>query len=211
MHIKPMTRKFVIGLKALLGGLYFLPRRCGIIDRMYTHILFDADNTLLDFSKAERSAFTQTMQAHSVQWDEALLSRYVDINISLWQEFERGRIDKETVQLRRFDMLLEGTGISAAELNRTFQTHLSAEAHLMPHAKEVCEALSAHAELSIVTNGVGPTQRKKVASTTIWPYFRHLFISEELGFPNPTCGFSTMCWASWETRSEAPCSSSGIR
>jgi len=152
---------------------------------MYTHILFDADNTLLDFSKAERSAFILTMQEHSLQWDEAILSRYVEINIRLWQEFERGLIDKETVQLRRFDMLFEGASVSSEAVNRTFQKHLAAQSELMPGAREVCEILSQRAELFVVTNGVGATQRQKMNRSGLLPYFSRLFISEDLGVPKP--------------------------
>ena len=109
---------------------------------MYSHILFDADNTLLDFSKAERNAFILTMQEHSLSWDEAMLSRYIEINISLWQELERGLIDKETVLHRRFDMLLEGNTVSSADVNRTFQLYL-------------CGAVRAHAQRA---GGVRSTQ-----------------------------------------------------
>jgi 2-haloacid dehalogenase len=152
---------------------------------MYSHILFDADNTLLDFSKAERIAFIQTMQAHSIPWDEAMLSRYVGINAGLWQEFEKGLVDKETVQVRRFEMLFGCASVSCADINASFQKHLSEQAHLMPFAKEVCEGLSRVAKLSIATNGVGATQRRKLMNCAVWPYMTRLFISEELGFPKP--------------------------
>ena len=152
---------------------------------MYKHILFDADNTLLDFDTAERNAFAQTMQHHSVPWDEALLSRYSSINKQLWLDFEQGHVDKETVQLRRFEMLLSSMELSSTDVNRTFQENLSAQISLMPYAQEVCEHLSQHAKLSIVTNGVGATQHNKMMRSGLRPYFHHLFISEEIGFPKP--------------------------
>ncbi len=152
---------------------------------MYTHLLFDVDNTLLDFDEAERNAFIQTMRTHFVPWDEAMLSRYVGINKQLWLDFEQGKVDKETVQLRRFEILLSGTALSSAAVNRTFQENLALHAALMPYAEAVCERLSAQAELSIVTNGVGATQRQKITRTGISRFFHHLFISEEIGFPKP--------------------------
>lgn len=155
---------------------------------MYKHILFDADNTLLDFDQAERSAFAQTMQTHRIPWDEAMLSRYVHINKQLWLEFEQGKVNKETVQLQRFETLL-GSGFSSSDINHTFQQFLSAQAILMPYAREICERLSQHAELSIVTNGVGATQRHKIKGSGLSPYFRHLFISEDIGFPKPDLRF----------------------
>jgi len=156
---------------------------------MYSHILFDADNTLLDFSKAERNAFILTMDAHSLPWDEAMLSRYVEINIRLRQELERGLIDKKTVQLRRFEILFGDRAVPSADINRTFQQHLAAQSELMPGAGEVSEALSQRAELSIVTNGVGTTQRQKMNRSGLLPYFSRLFISEDLGFPKPDLRF----------------------
>jgi len=158
---------------------------------MFKHILFDADNTLFDFDEAERNAFAQTMNAFSVPRDEALFSRYREMNRRLWLDLEQGKADKAVELVRRFERLLPGRDFSAEEMNRTYQKGLVEQTVLMPYARELCEKLSPLAELSIVTNGVGYTQRHKMERSAIAPYFSRHFISEEVGFSKPDIRFFT--------------------
>ena len=52
--------------------------------------LVDADETLLDFCRAEREALAFTLRMHGVSADERLYSRYHAINDELWKALERG-------------------------------------------------------------------------------------------------------------------------
>lgn len=158
---------------------------------MYKHILFDADNTLFDFDHAERSAFGLTMDAFSVSYDDEIYSRYSAVNARLWREFEQGLLDRDGVLVRRFEMMFPEMAAAAADINSAFQQHLVAQAVLLPHALELCEKLSRVAALSIVTNGVGASQRRRIEASGIAPYFPRLFISEEIGVPKPDIRFFT--------------------
>ena len=156
---------------------------------MFKHILFDADNTLFDFDLMEKNAFFDTLRAFSVSCDDALFSRYRAANRLLWLEFEQGRADREEALARRFEVLLDGMSIDGADMNRTYQHNLAAHTAMMPYALELCERLCRAFELSIVTNGVGPTQRRKLKNTPLEPYFPRQFISEEIGVSKPDVRF----------------------
>ena len=56
----------------------------------YKVLLFDADETLLDFSKAERSALKNAFFHAGISPDENLCDEFSKINQSLWKAFENG-------------------------------------------------------------------------------------------------------------------------
>lgn len=158
---------------------------------MFKHILFDADNTLFDFDQMERNAFFDTLQAFDVPCDDALYIRYREANRLLWLQFEQGRADRTEALAQRFELLLCDMDIDGAEMNRVYQHNLAEHTVMMPYALELCEHLSPIYELSIVTNGVGPTQRRKLSHTPLKPFFSRQFISEEIGVSKPDVRFFT--------------------
>ena len=64
----------------------------------YTHLLFDADGTLFDFEQAETEALKQTLARRNLPFSPIIRSRYREINQTLWDEFEQGRIQKEELK-----------------------------------------------------------------------------------------------------------------
>jgi len=57
----------------------------------YDWVLFDLDETLLDFPVA--SALTHTLQIYGVQADDASMAQYHALNHGLWQQYNDGEID----------------------------------------------------------------------------------------------------------------------
>ena len=57
----------------------------------YSILLTDIDNTLLDFTAGSHAALQKTMESLGVAFTQARLQRYLAINGSLWEAFERGR------------------------------------------------------------------------------------------------------------------------
>ena len=68
----------------------------------YTTLLFDADDTLLDFSKAERSALKSTFSKHEIPVSDELLKKFSEVNLGLWKLFEQEKIEKADIIKRRF-------------------------------------------------------------------------------------------------------------
>ena len=65
----------------------------------YKVILFDADETLFDFKKAEREAFKNTMIDFGVDYDENYhFNTYEKINSAIWKELEQGLITQEKLK-----------------------------------------------------------------------------------------------------------------
>ena len=82
--------------------------------KKYTTILFDADDTLLDFNKDETQALLKTLKKHGVPITDKNIATYKEINVGLWKALERGEIDKPTLKKVRFSRFFEKIGAKKA-------------------------------------------------------------------------------------------------
>ena len=58
----------------------------------YYCVLFDADNTLLDFDAAENKALADTLREYGIEPDAETVQTYRTINEELWRQLEKGQI-----------------------------------------------------------------------------------------------------------------------
>lgn len=56
----------------------------------YYCVLFDADNTLLDFDAAENKALADTLREYGIEPDAETVQTYRTINEELWRQLEKG-------------------------------------------------------------------------------------------------------------------------
>jgi len=154
----------------------------------YTTILFDADDTLLDFKRSEHDAITHVLSDMGLQWDEKTISVYSKINDSLWKLLEKGGITKDELKVERFKKLCDHFGFSAdpAEMANKYIIALSEQAHIIPNADTVCQRLyEAGFDMYIVTNGIKFIQTRRFNASPLPRFFKKIFISEEMGYEKP--------------------------
>ena len=157
----------------------------------YQTVLFDADNTLFDFSLAEREAIILTMQDFSIEPTEARIALYSQINDGMWKRLERGEITKDALRVARFaDFLTEiGSSADATAMADTYVDRLSGQSHPISGAVSLVKTLATTHRLYIITNGIASVQHRRFADSPFVPYFQDLFISEEIGFEKPHPAF----------------------
>ena len=155
----------------------------------YNCIMMDIDNTLLDFDAAERKALLETLQQFSLPCDEAAISRYHEINSSLWGELNKGKIRRDKLVVERFDRFVKeiGAAAKATELNRAYTEHLATHADVIPGAEEALQELAEVATMIAVSNGTESVERGRLKLSGFEKYFDDIFISEAVGVskPNP--------------------------
>ncbi|MFW5769757.1 MAG: noncanonical pyrimidine nucleotidase, YjjG family, partial [Spirochaetota bacterium] len=73
-------------------------------DMKYRFLLFDADNTLFDFSRSESEALEKTFLSFGFpDYDEDVhLPLYLEINKEIWSELELGEIDQKNLKSERY-------------------------------------------------------------------------------------------------------------
>ena len=76
----------------------------------YYCILFDADNTLLDFDAAERKALAETLTQYGIEPSSETMETYRTINEGLWRQREKGQIRREKLMNERFTRFLKEIG-----------------------------------------------------------------------------------------------------
>jgi len=61
----------------------------------YEILLFDVDDTLLDFDLAENAALDRMFREEKIATTPEMIARYKEINESMWRAFERGEMTKK--------------------------------------------------------------------------------------------------------------------
>ncbi len=157
----------------------------------YDYVLFDADNTLFDFDRAEAEALRTTLAEYGLPATPETEETYLAVNRALWAQFDRGEVSREWLVVERFARLLRALGRSGdpAAVNHAYLTHLGEGAFLLPGAEELCRALAPCCTLAIVTNGVAMAQRARFEASPLRDVVPWLFISEEVGASKPDPAF----------------------
>ena len=158
----------------------------------YDVILFDADDTLLDFAKSEAAALQQAFEAFALPLTPKIRAGYLEINHGLWKALERGEIDKPQVLARRFQETFSRFGIDGptdGSFERAYQRMLGEGAYLVDGAMDLLRALQPDFHLAIVTNGVTATQTNRLRLSGLSEVVQDVFISEQIGVAKPQAGF----------------------
>lgn len=153
----------------------------------YTTILFDIDDTLLDFLKCEKHAFLKTATEFSLENGEEIYPTYSKINDDCWKELEKGLLNRSQVTVERFKRLfnLVKAQISPEEFNESYKKNLSSFYFKFDGAEDLLKTLFKTRKLYAVTNGTKYAQDRRIAGSGLDKYFEKIFISEVLGLSKP--------------------------
>ena len=167
------------------------------MDMKYDTLLFDADNTILDFDKSEEQALRQAFDECSLPFGANTLPTYRKNNIRQWQLFEQGIIEKSQVLVNRFAETFAELNLPSEKVDRAsalYEEYLHYGYYTVAYAEEVLEELGKNCRLFIVSNGVKSIQDSRMKGSGLGKYFIKRFVSEEVGFPKPQKGFFDYCF-----------------
>jgi len=159
--------------------------------RPYEWLLFDADDTLLDYQAAELAALERLLQQIGVPFTPANLARYRAINQSLWRALERGETTQARLTIERFDLFAAELGIqvNAQQLSLDYMRHVADCTEPIAGARAVIEALRQHYRIGIVSNGFKQIKYRQLAATGFAEHLEAILISEEVGAAKPHAEF----------------------
>lgn len=169
--------------------------------RRYKTLLFDVDGTLLDFDAAEQEGLRSVLAEHAAPGQlEEMIGTYRRLNRKLWDDYENGAITKDDITDRRFGMLWKEYGVEAdgLETERKYRQCLNRSAVVLEGVVPVLEYLKDRYDLYVVTNGFVDTQTMRMRDSGLARYFRHSFISEEVGYQKPQKEFFDYCFERME-------------
>lgn len=153
----------------------------------YRDLLFDFDDTLLDFKKTEEDAFYHALSRCNLKAEEGYLQLYSEINHKKWMQLNEGLIDKQEIFSTRFAEFFEQVGIQydGVEFNRVYMQALSEPVHYVEDVVEVLQKLSKEHNIYVITNGVRAVQEPRLARSEFKSYIKDVFISEVIGHEKP--------------------------
>ena len=157
----------------------------------YNWLLFDADDTLFDYPKAEAVALRRTFEYFGQVFRTEILRLYHVFNRQVWSEFERGEIVPQELRLKRFRLLFDEihSPLDPQDFSQRYLENLAGTSDLLPGAGEVLKALSGRYHIALVTNGLKDVQRPRLENSVIRSFIEKIFISEEIGAAKPEKGF----------------------
>ena len=164
---------------------------------MIRNVLFDLDDTLFDFHKAEKIALTKTLVHFGIDPTEETLALYSTINAAHWKRLELGEISREEFKVGRYRELFETIGVECDPVKATayYESMLAIGHYFMPGAPELLEELYRKYRLYIVSNGTAKVQEGRIGSSGITKYMDGIFISQILGANKPDKQFFDICFA----------------
>ena len=158
----------------------------------YKFLLFDLDHTLLDFDAAEDIALSHLLKEEGVVDIQAYKDYYVPMNKALWKDLEQKKITKSELINTRFAKLFAHFGIEkdGDYLAERYQFFLSKQGQTFPGVEDLLRKLiSKGYELYAATNGITYIQTGRLEQSGIAPYFKEIFISEQLHTQKPDAEF----------------------
>lgn len=156
----------------------------------YQWLIFDADNTLFDYNKAEKIALLKTLDDFKINYDiNSIIDIYHKINHKLWMDFDKGLVKSQAeIKHRRtselFDVLNVDRDID--KFANHYLSNLSQNGQLLDNAMKVVNTLAVTHQLVIMTNGMTQVQRPRFAASPLTKFFTHIIISEEIKHSKPS-------------------------
>lgn len=158
-------------------------------NRMVTTLLWDMDETLLNFAAAERAAINALFQEFGFgECSDAMLERYSKINRSYWERLERKELTKPEILVGRFRDFFEAEGLDstvAAEFNEKYQLSLGDTIVFRDDSYNIVKSLRGKVKQYVVSNGTIAAQTKKLQLSGFGDLMDGVFLSEDLGVEKP--------------------------
>ncbi|BBM40236.1 HAD-superfamily hydrolase [Leptotrichia shahii] len=165
----------------------------------YELVLIDLDDTLFDYSKTEDSAFRKTFkkmgffQVNQIEKEkmeenyEKIRKKYKEVNLQLWKDLEKGKMDKDKLKVLRFEKIIEEFGLEydSVEISELYLKKLGESVFPFTVTEKLCEYLHSKYKVGIITNGIKEVQYSRIKNSSIGKYIDKLVISEEVGVNKP--------------------------
>ena len=150
----------------------------------YEWLLFDLDNTLLDFSNTSNKAFYDTFSHFGIDANEQDHQNYYKINGRYWHYFEQQNITADELKYNRFKEFLnhQEWRLDEMEVSQKYMDFLVDHSTWLDDAEAMFHEFSKSHKIAIITNGLLQVQQGRLKKHDI---NHKCFVSEELGISKP--------------------------
>ncbi|MHC5819319.1 MAG: HAD family hydrolase [Nostoc sp.] len=159
----------------------------------YKAIIFDLDNTLLNFELCERQAILGALEACGISLDlhgvneTSFLRVYETYNSKYWRQretFSPGELIEMSYRSTLAQLDIQTDQIS--NLSQSFWHIFNHFAVMEPDVNEVLTVLARNYRLAVITNGFVSAQLPRMQAAGIEHFFEAVVVSEAIGFAKPS-------------------------
>lgn len=155
----------------------------------YQQILFDVDDTLIDFAATEDFALHNLFAVHHWPLSSDLQRDYHAYNQGLWRDLEQGKITYDELSEKCFRVFLKehlDLDVNGKEIMKEYRSYFSEAHKLLPGVKDTLRYAKRQGyKLTILSNGEKFMQRHRLKLAGIYNYFDLIVTSEEAHYQKP--------------------------
>ena len=155
----------------------------------YKQIIFDVDDTLIDFAATENYALRSLFNRHHWELNADLQKQYHSYNQGLWRQLEQGKLTYEDLREMTFhDFIKEhfGLEIDGKKTMDEYRSYFGQAHKLLPGVEDTLKfAKKAGYKLTVLSNGEKFMQNHRLELAGIKDYFDLIVTSEEAHYSKP--------------------------
>ena len=155
----------------------------------YKQIIFDVDDTLIDFAATENYALRSLFNRHHWELNADLQKQYHFYNQGLWRQLEQGKLTYEDLSEMTFhDFIKEhfGLEIDGKKTMDEYRSYFGQAHKLLPGVEDTLKfAKKAGYKLTVLSNGEKFMQNHRLELAGIKDYFDLIVTSEEAHYSKP--------------------------
>ncbi|MTI40062.1 YjjG family noncanonical pyrimidine nucleotidase [Fulvivirga lutimaris] len=158
-------------------------------------VFFDLDHTLWDYETNSLETLKELFDDYNLSGIadvtfEQFLKKFGKVNDKLWDNYNRGLIDREVIKKKRFEKILKAFDIHKPEMSLSMSEeyikNCPYKTNLMPFTHETLDYLHKKYPLFLLTNGFNDVQNVKIKNSKIDHYFSGMVTSETSGHRKPS-------------------------
>lgn len=168
---------------------------------MYKWLLFDADNTLMDFDSAARIGLERTLSSQGLTLTDDSFKIFQHVNHECWSAFEKGDLEAEKLRWLRFKKFFDWINIqnvNSVDIGRQYLKELADVNTPYAGVEELLHSMRSNYRMSIITNGLKEVQRPNYRKRGWEELFDSIIVSDEIGVQKPKREYFDYTWKSIE-------------
>ena len=159
-------------------------------------IFFDWDHTLWDHDANAMESLSELFYAFdldkkSIHTFGSFFEIYHKVNHQLWEDYQFGKIDQQSLRETRFKKVFEAIQIEGPhiEFGNEFLHRTPRKTKMLDGAVEIIELLAKNYPLFVLTNGFSDVQEIKISGSGLKHCFEQVITSEEAKAKKPDATF----------------------